>query len=279
MNVFLRNQTDPVAYHQKYFRPSSLLALNLRFTTSEFLQPFVEKTHDQIQVPAEWTKTPVDTLLNYFSILREAENLGGRSCGTVGHARTPFPLAYNFLSKEYQKTLTYEDYFHSFAGIGHTSLIKLCRVPDGKRGIRFFYEIETIEGFKDMRAEYFGYSYGFIQLVHGHEGYRIADLQQFSEDFLCAPYHLWQHDAESVVDIKFGSWCKLVQKRYPTIKNGYVKYIFFHGTDGADYQFIFFTLTNGTDIEIAQFRKIGDEKWKQVKIEPEEECLTGKRVR
>jgi hypothetical protein len=61
INVLLRNQTDSATYHQKYFRPSSLPALNLRFTISEFLQPFVEKTHDQIHVPVEWTKTPEDT--------------------------------------------------------------------------------------------------------------------------------------------------------------------------------------------------------------------------
>ena len=114
-------------------------------------------------------------------------------------------------------------------------------MPDRKGKIQFFYEIETIEGFKGERAEYFGYSYGFIHLVHEQGGYRISDVKQFKEDFLCAPYHLWQHDAEAVVDIKFGEWCKLVQQRYPMIKNGFVKHIYFHGTDGADYCIIFFT--------------------------------------
>jgi hypothetical protein len=279
MNVLIRNQIDQAEYHQKYFRPSRLPALNLRHTTSEFFHPYYEKTHEQIEVPPELTKTPEDTLLNYFSILREAENLGGRSCGTVGFARTPFPLAYNFLSKEYQKKLSYDDYFNSFAGIGHTSLIKLCRIPDEKLGIRFFYEIETIEGFREMTAEYFGYSYGFIQLVQEQEGYRISDLQQFPEDFLCAPYHLWHHDAETVVEVKYGNWCKLIKERYPTKKNEYIKNIYFYGNDGADYYFIFFTLTNGTDVEIAQFRKVGNEKWKQVKMIPEEECITEKGVR
>ncbi|HYK74204.1 MAG TPA: hypothetical protein VEV44_13945, partial [Pseudoneobacillus sp.] len=138
---------------------------------------------------------------------------------------------------------------------------------------------EKIEGFREKRAEYFGYSYGFIQLIQEQEGYRISDLQQFPEDFLCAPYHLWQHDAESVVDIKYGYWCKLIKKRYPTKINEYIKNIYFQGNDGADYYIIFFTLTNGTDVEIAQFRKIGNEKWKQVKMKPEEECLTEKGVR
>lgn len=76
------------------------------------------------------------------------------------------------------------------------------------------------------------------------------------------------------MDVKYGYWCKLIQKRHPTIKSGYIKKIYFHGNGGADYYFIFFTLTNGTDVEIAQFRRVGDENWKQVNIKPEEECLT-----
>jgi hypothetical protein len=271
-----RNRMDITSYHQKYFRPSCLKALNLRFENWEFFSPFSEKTHDQIKLPPKLTRTPEDTIINYFSVLREAENIGGRSCGTVGQARTPFPIAYNFFSQEYRNKVSYDEYFNSFAGIGHTSLIKLFRVPDGKKGIKYFYEIETIEGFKDKKAEYFGYSYGFIQLIYEKEGFRISDLSKYEEDFLCAPYHGWDHDGEDVVGIKYGNWCKMIQHMYPTVKNGYVKYIYFHGNDGTDYCFIFVTLTNGTDVEIAQFRKVIGEGWKQINIKPEEECLTEK---
>jgi hypothetical protein len=268
-----RNQMDKISYHEKYFRPSCMKALNLRFDTSEFFSPYYDKTPDQINLPTDLTNNPEDTILNYFSILRDAENLYGRSCGTVGHARIPFPLAYNFLSKEYQKNLSFEDYLHSFAGIGHTNLIKLCQVPDVKGRIKFFYEIETIEGFEGKRAEYFGYYYGFIELDHEREGYRISDIRQFPEDFLCAPYHGWSHDGEAVVEVKYGGWCRLIQKIYPPVLNGYVKNIYFHGNDGADYCITFFTLTNGTDVEISQFRKVGVEMWKQIEMNPEKECL------
>ncbi|WP_285768213.1 hypothetical protein [Peribacillus sp. SI8-4] len=240
----------------------------------KFFQPYYDKTHDQIQLPVKLTKAPEDTLLNYFSILREAENIAGRSCGTIGNARLPFPIAFNFLSEEYQKKVTYEKYVHSFSGIGHTSLIKLCRVPDVASGIKFFYETETIEAFEGKNIEYFGYSYGFIHLVHEHAGYRISDVEHVTEDFLCAPYHGWDQDGETIIDVKYGNWCKLLKKRYPTIQKGYVKHIFFNGNDGADYYFIFLTLTNGTDIELAQFRKKGNETWKQVNMKPEEECIT-----
>lgn len=273
MNMFRQNQKEIKSYHQKYFRPSCLRALNLRFSTWDFFAAFYDKTHDQIKIPPQLTITPEDTVLNYFSILREAENMGGRSCGTIGQAKIPFPIAYNFLSREYQNKLSYEGYVQSFSGIGHTSLIKLCRVPDGKRGIRFFYEIETIVGAKGKNAEYFGYSYGFISLVHGEEGFRISEIGKIDEDFLCAPYHGWDQDGEAVVEVKYGHWCNLIQHIYPTVRNEYIKNIYFHGKDGADYCFIFAVLTNGTDIEIAQFRKGGNDEWKQVDRKPEEECV------
>ncbi len=268
-----RGQIDSASYHQKYFRPSCLKALNLRFDSWEYFAPFYEKSHDQIRLPSDWTKTPENTLLNYFSLLREAENVGGRSCGTIGQAKLPFPIAYNFLSEAYQDRLSYEEYLHSFAGIGHTSLIKLLHVPDKKGGIRFFYEIETIEGLEGRKAEYFGYSYGFIQLVHEKEGYRIEDISKIEEDFLCAPYHGWDHDGEDIVKIKYGEWCKLVQHLYPTVKKGYIKTIYFQGTDGALYSFVFAALTNGTDLEVAQYRKKGNEPWEPIYLRPEESCL------
>ncbi|MFB9986104.1 hypothetical protein [Bacillus benzoevorans] len=274
--MLYRNLMESDTYHQRFFRPSCLPALNMRFAKGDFFQPYFEKTFDQINVPIELARTPEDTVINYFSILREASYMGERSCGTIGQSKIPYPLAYNFFTKEYQQKISYENYLHSFAGVGHTSLIKLCRIPDENQGIKFFYEIETIEGFEGRSAEYFGYSYGFLQLVQEHEGFRISDLHQIEEDFLCAPYHGWDQDGESIVDIKYGEWCKLVKKRYPTIRNGYIKNIYFRGHDETNYLFIYFTLTNGTDIEIAQFHKAADEKWKQIKINPEQECITQK---
>lgn len=277
ITVKLRNQMDESAFNQTYFRPSCSPVLNLRVKTSDLFNPYSEKTYDQIQVPATLTRTPEETILNYFSILREADNtIERRSCGTIGYARIPYPLAYNFLSKKYQKKRSYEEYLHLFAGIGHINLIKLARLSNENQDVRFFYEMETIEVFEGNDAEYFGYSYGFIQLTQEQTGYRISDMNRMKEDFLCAPYHGWSHNAEAVVEVKYGNWCKLVNHIYPTIKSGYAKNIPFHGNDGADYYIVFFTLTNGTDVEIAQYRKVGNEGWKQIQIKPEEECLTEK---
>lgn len=277
MNV--RNQKDHNAYNQMYFRPSCMPALNRKVISSNFFDPYYEKTYSHIQVPATLTRTPEETILNYFSILREADNtIEKRSCGTIGYARIPYPLAYNFLSKEYKQKISYEEYLHWFAGIGHINLIKLARIfNENQEEVNFFYEMETIEAFEGSDAEYFGYSYGFIKLAKEETGYRISDISRSKEDFLCAPYHGWDHDAEAVIEIKYGGWCKLIKHLYPTIKNGYAKNIQFLGNDGAIYYIVFFKLTNGTDVEIAQYKKVGEEGWKQIKMKPEEECLTEKK--
>lgn len=271
--MVLRKEKEEAARNQKYFRPSSLHALNLRFSDWTFFDEYYDKSYDQIHLPAQLTKTPEDTVINYFSILREAANLAIRYCGSVGNGNIPYPIAYNFLSKAYQKTMDYKAYLNSFAGVGHINLIKLCKIPDGTQGIRYFYEIEKIISLIEPNEEYFGYSYGFIDLIHENGGYRINNMQQEREDFLCAPYHLWQHDAESVIDVKYGDWCKLIKKRYPAVIKGYVKYIFFYGTDNASYFFIFFILTNGTDVEIASFRNGSEGKWKPLKMNPDKDCL------
>ena len=52
------NQQDITSYPQKYFRPSCLKALNLRFSNWEFFAPYYNKTQKEIQVPTELTRTP-----------------------------------------------------------------------------------------------------------------------------------------------------------------------------------------------------------------------------
>lgn len=71
-------------------------------------------------------------------------------------------------------------------------------------------KLKPIEGFEGKNAEYFGYSYGFIQLEYYKDVFRISDLSKIEEDFLCAPYHGWHHDGEAIVEVKYGNWCKLI---------------------------------------------------------------------
>lgn len=249
---------------EKYFRPSSLEILNNRDYKSIFYDSCL-------------LKTPEDTILNYFSILREAANPqeGKKAgCGTIGYARKPYPVAYQFLSNSCQQKLNYEQYLKTFENILHINLIKLHRVPADKKDpnkLRYFVEIETIEG-SDKEAAYFAYYYGYVYICKEDIQYKISAIQLRGENYLCAPYHGWDYMAEDIVDIRYGEWCSVVKTRYPTRQNKYVKKIYFKGTDDRDYLFIFFELTNGTDIEIAQYMKTVDGIWRLIRIDPEK-CL------
>ncbi|MCA1054326.1 hypothetical protein LCM10_04945 [Rossellomorea aquimaris] len=261
---------------EKYFRPSCIPIKNTLLKDLQFFDPYYDKNDTEIKLPATLTRTADETILNYFSILREAENLteqqtGG--CGTVGMAKLPFPVAYNFFTEDYRKRVSYQDYLQSFAGIGHLNLIKMNRLPDDQDSVSYFIELETIEG-SSKGVTYFAYYYGCIQLKKVHNNlYKIDGMKLYGEDFLCAAYHLWQHDAEAVVSIMYGNWCKLIKKQLPTKQDGYVKVIDFIGKDGADYRFVFYQLTNDTDVLISQFKKDAEGVWKPINIDPEE-CIT-----
>jgi hypothetical protein len=255
---------------ETYFRPSSLPIKNTLFKDHHFFDPFYDKDVNEMKLPATLTRTAEGTVLAYFSVLREAENLtpsqiGG--CGTVGMAKLPYPIAYQFFTKDYHKNVSYQEYLQSFRGIGHLNVIKLNRLPDENDVVSYFIELETIEG-SSKGITYFAYYYGKIQLKKVHSHYKIDQMKLYGEDFLCAPYHLWQHDAEAVVEVMYGNWCQLIKKKLPTTQEGYVKTIDFIGTDGAEYRLIFYQLTNDTDVLISQFRKHSKGNFETIHIDP-----------
>lgn len=275
------NITSPKTDAEKYFRPSKLNILNDKNFDSKFFDLFSEKDSSKNTLPEYLLKTPEDTIINYFSILREAENLdenkmGG--CGTIGYAKYPYPAAYAFLSTNYKGKLSYEKYLKSFKNIAHINLIKLKRVPfdlSYPTSLRYFIEIETIEG-SEKNGTYFSYYYGYVYLSQEGNGYKIENIEFYGEDFLCAAYHGWAHNAEASVLIRYGNWCSLLKKLEPTKQDEYVKKIYFEGTDGHDYLIEFIELTNDTDVEIAQYRKSKDGKWEFVRLNPEK-CLEEKK--
>lgn len=274
LNYFIYEEVE------KYVRPSDLPVLNKRAFGSRFFDDYYQKEASQITIPSELTKSPEDTILNYFSVLRDAANHqeGKRAgCGTIGQSKLPYPFAYQFLSQSYQDKLSYEQYMNTFLNILHMNLIKYKEVPvyDSPQNlIRYFVEIETIEG-SDKDVAYFAYYYGFVDLVKEDMLYKISNLEFTGEDYLCAPMHGWAYDAEANVQIRYGNWCNLIQERLPTQTEGYIKRIPFHGTDGDDYIIVFFTLTNDTDVEIAQYRKENGGNWELIKLDPKN-CLKNK---
>lgn len=211
--------------------------------------------------------------------LQTLKNWKGAGCGTLGYARIPYPVAYKFLSPEYQRRFNYNQYLKSFENILHINLIKLKRIATDEKhpnSMKYFVEIETIEGSKKDVA-YFAYYYGYLYILKERNKYKISDLQFYGENYLCAPYHGWSYMAEDVVGIEYGGWCKLVKEIYPTQQDGFVKRIYFKDTDENDYLIEFFQLTNDTNIEIAQYKKSADEEWELIELYPKK-CLEKKNI-
>jgi hypothetical protein len=263
-----------------YFRPSKLPVLNNRVYNREFFQDYFDEDHQEASLPSSFLKSPEEVILNYYSILREAAKPvkdKGAGCGTLGNAQLPYPKAYQFLSTDLKESMTYEQFLDTFQNILHISLIKYKKVPvfdNTQNIIRYFVELETIEG-TDKGVGQFAYYYGFIDIMKENDVYKIAKLEYTGENYLCAPYHGWWYDAENSVDVRYGYWCSLIKKRYPTKQDGYVKNIYFEGTDGLDYLIVFFQLTNDNDIEIAQYSKNKDCNWQLIKLNPWD-CLREK---
>lgn len=262
---------------ETYFRPSKLPVLNNKILSQEFLNENYDKKPEEISLPDSLTDIPENTILNYFSILRDAANpVVGRSagCGTIGDATAPYPISYQLLSTQFQKKLPYSDYVKTYENILHINLLKYHQVPmeaPQENMVRYFVEIETIEG-STKETGVFAYYYGFVDLEKEGNQYKISDIHYFGENFLCAPYHGWQWEAEGNVQIRYGDWCKLIKGDIRKSQKDYTIRIEFDGTDGYQYCIVFFRLTNGTDLEVAQYRKFPGGSWQPIFIDLEE-CL------
>lgn len=270
---------SPNINYDKFFRPSTSQILNTQNLDYQFYDKYFNKKNSEIKLDSNLLKTPEDTILNYYTILKAASyydenNTKYAGCGSMGDGSGPYPIAYNFLSEEYKKELNYKDFLMSFNNIFHINLIKLKEIPlpvTSDNFKRYFVELETIEG-ADKPMTNFGYYYGFIDLSKEKVSYKISNMDFYGEDFLCAPYHGWNWLGESVVEIKYGDWCKLISGKPTTQNDGYTKSIYFDGTDGNKYMIEFLTITNNTDVEVAQYKKDSKGNYERIFLQPEK-CL------
>lgn len=260
--------------NEKYFRPSKLPVLNNKDEVNELINNYYDKEVNDISIPIKFIKSPEDTILNYFSFLREAANPSDGKyigCGSLGDGNRPYPIAYNFFDDEYKKKVSFNTYKDSFSNMFHISLIKYKEVQSDNENLKYFYEIEVIQALENNIAS-FTYYYGFIELGKSGDGFKILDISITPENYLCAPYHGWVYDGASKVEVEYGNWCKLIKKMGKTEVDGYVKNIYFLGNDNKSYKIQFYTLTNDYDIEVAQYVQNSNGKWEYIKLNPED-CL------
>lgn len=266
---------------EKYFRPSSLPIMNNKEAVSKVIDDYYDKNYSKITIPSELLTTPEDTILNYFSLLREAanpvedKNIG---CGSLGTTKQPYKIAYNFFTDEYKEKTSFKNYEKSFENISHINLIKLKEVPSkNKNELKYFFEIETIEG-SEKDVAYFAYYYGFINISKVDDTYKISNIDINGENYLCTPYHGWANNGELSVEIKYGNWCKLVKRMGENEIEGYEKKVYFEGTDNNEYMIVFYTLTNDNDVEIAQYVKNKDGDWTNIYLDPNK-CLKNNEIK
>lgn len=256
---------------ERFFRPSKLPVLNNK--SDKFFYDLYGTDTSKVKIPERFLKTPKDTVINYFSVLREAANPLENTktgCGTLGDAIAPYKIAYKFLSDSYKKKVSYNEFLKSFENILHINLIKANQLPPDKDKpgiIRYFVELETIEG-SDESKGVFAYYFGYIDLKKEDGVYKIVNMDYTPENFLCAPYHGWSYDAQYVVEIEYGDWCHLVDGNVSVKQDGYEKKVYFKDKDSNEYYVLFYQLTDGVDIKIADYKKNKEGKWEQIYINP-----------
>lgn len=259
---------------ERFQRPSKQSGLPLKYT-------FREAKNPPPYIPEGYPKlydSPTDLIHAYYSILKDASNMINYTgtCGTVGDADIPYPYAYTLLSQNTKQKVSLEEFKKSFTGIGHMTLLKLhpayhsSKTPENIQS--YMVEIEVITGkpLKDPSSQeenisYFAYYYGLITTEHStSEGWKITSIHYIPEDFLCAPYHLWDWHSEAFVQIVYGDWYKLIDRiDHINIKDSYVS--IYASNKENQYRFDFVRLVNGKDVLLHEYIRI-DKKWKSVHL-------------
>ncbi len=154
---------------EKYFRPSNLPILNDNKDINKFIWESENVEYKNVEIPKEYLKSPENTIINYFSLLREAANPEKdkyTGCGSIGEGKAPYPIAYNFFTNEYKEKIKYRQYEDSFKNILHINLIKFKEIPEtNNKELKYFYEIETIQG-SESGIGYLQYEDSFKNILH-----------------------------------------------------------------------------------------------------------------
>lgn len=239
----------------RFQRPSTQPALENPYTYIRFVG-----TRTESPLSLEGFQHPEDVILAFWGILQDAANMTDYSggCGTVGHARLPYPYAYELLSDSRKNEMTSEQFMDSFQGIGHITLLKLypAFLPSGTpQNIRYhMIEAEIITGAATdepagfFSGSHFAYFYGIVTTKQAeNDGWKIHAIDFFPEDFLCAPMHGWSYDATSFVPIVYQDWYHVINEVERTEWNGDILSVFAAGAD-RPYRFDFVRIANGTDV-------------------------------
>ena len=255
-------------YSEKYQRPSGQPELSNPFTLQTFINSENTITFQD----------PEDVIYAYYGILKEASDMYGYSggCGTVGEADIPYPYAYRLFTSKARQEMSLQEFKDSFRGTGHITFLQIHSLPippETPADTRYFMvEIEVITGRQvkndtissEEQISYFAYYFGIVTVEKGEDGWGIQEINYYPENFLCAPYHGWDYDAEVMVNIVFKDNLKVIDQIMNRVEKDGMIYIFAPGGK-RQYRFDFVRLTNGHDILINENIMING-KWRPTEL-------------
>ncbi|MCC5912522.1 MAG: hypothetical protein JJT76_19055 [Clostridiaceae bacterium] len=257
---------------ERFQRPSTESQLQLQYELNGVegdQPPYIPKGY-----PEEY-ETSLDVIHGYYSLLKESSNMvdfaGG--CGSIGWGKIPYYHAYQLLTEDTKKQISLDDFAASFAGIGHMTVLKLLPAyrPQGTPyNIDYhFLEVEVITGpsrvKERLQPSYFAYYYGIVATEFSeYEGWKIKSVHYIPQDFLCAPYHLWQWDSRSLTEFLYTTRYDVIDKIDGTDKKDGKISIYASGK-GKKYKFDFIRLTNGEDILLHEYVEVGG-TWREINI-------------
>ena len=250
-------------WRERFLRPSQERAMPLHYDGGALLAVYEAGG----TVPYA---RPEDVAHGYFALLGLASNLEGYSggCGTVGYGVTPYPYAWGLFTDEARKEMSLDDFMDSFAGVGAFTPLKLIPLAGNDQEQSYYVEVEYIQtGRQSTKPQptYFAYCYGLMTVRHTGDGWRIASVDYLPEDFLCAPYHGWDWDAESFVSIVYGDWYGLVEQIDRVDRQDGIITVFASGV-GHEYRFQFVRMANGTDRLIGEQQLDSAGHWREASL-------------
>ncbi|BCN30415.1 hypothetical protein [Anaeromicropila herbilytica] len=246
--------------NERFQRPSKQLALSTPYNLSYFEQ-----------YPNYIFQNPDQVIIAYFGVLKQAANMTTYTCGcgSIGDTKQPYPYAYELFTKEYQKVHTYNEFLDSFLGIGHISFLKIYEAyssPSTPNDMKYYlieYEIISEQNIPNSNSEEpmntknktcnFSYYYGIATVQYSSDnGWKISDINTLREDFLCAPFHSWFYQSESIIQLIYVDALHIVEQIDDTVIINDTLSIYASGHN-QKYRFDFVRLTNGYDILLHEY--------------------------
>lgn len=163
------------------------------------------------QVPKVIT-SPEMVVRAYYDALYYASNPAAPAgFGTISSGLTPYPVAYRYLSKEWQSRVSYDQFLEDWKGTLHVELRKLLPAGTVSAGgellPRYFVETQNTELVDSPPRTVIAYYAGFVTVKKEGLSWKLYSADLAPEDLVSIPlggHQSWRADAASVAASELG---------------------------------------------------------------------------